>query len=236
MDGVSKMNDPHLDDIIDDDDLDENTEFSEEELKLIRSIRRESKRGRPLVRRTASKRLADIAEMTSMISAGVSMRDIADELKLHSTTVSKDLANVHQIWADEIATNVEAYRGMFLTQLSRLQNLALESFKDSSEKTVTEIRYDSEGKVLGKTVKTYMSSGDPAFLTIAGKVIQQQAEMIGIDESKNPKNIFDKDAFIKEVAETVKEVSEKAKAIPVTAENIKEVEQPSGRLIKSEDS
>lgn len=231
------MSDLLFDDDIDGDDgNDGDSEFSEEELKLIRSIRRDSKRARPLLKRTASKRLADIAEMTSMISAGMSMKDIAEELQLHSKTVSRDLANVHQIWADEIATNMEAYRGMFLTQLSRLQNLALESFRDSSEKTVTEVRYDADGKVLGRTVKTYLSSGDPAFLTIAGKVIQQQAEMIGIDESKGAKNIFDKDAFIKEVAQTVKEVAEKSQAIPVTAENIKEVEQPSGTLIRSEES
>ena len=190
--------------------------------------------GRPI--RTANRtrqqalRNADMVRMSALLLQGASMEDMVREIGITRETVKIDLMHLNQLWVNQIKDNSEQYRAVFLSKLMKLEALALESFVDSKEKTVTERAegFGEDGGGVRTSVKTYSSAGDAAFLNVAKDTIKMQVQVLGLDAAPHSIKAFDKEAFLDAVAEKVAEAKLAATSVPVMAAEIREVESPKG--------
>lgn len=175
-------------------------------------------------KRTHALRSADMARISSMLLHGASVDEIAEDLGIERKTVLQDMQEINRLWVKEIAQNNEAMRAVSLSKLMKLEALALESFHESKQRTVTDLTIEPDGGTR-RSVKEFHTAGEPAFLNVAKDCIKQQISLLGLDGKEQSVKAFDKDAFLDAVAEKIAEVKVAATAVPTMATELKEVEE-----------
>jgi hypothetical protein len=197
--------------------------FEGEDSEARQMAEKLKRRGGQFLRHTAL-RSADMARISSMLLQGASTDDMASELGLNIKTVNDDLRHLNMLWVQQIKENSEQFRGVLLSKLQNLEALALESFAESKERTVTDHTTHADGGV-SRSVKTFMTAGDAAFLNVAKDSIKQQMAVLGLDQAGSSIKAFDKEAFLDAVAEKIAEAKIAATAVPAMALELKQVEQ-----------
>ena len=197
--------------------------FEGEDADARRIAEKLQRRGGQYLRHTAL-RSADMARISSMLLQGASTEDMARELGLNIKTVNEDLKHLNKLWVQQIRENSEQFRGVLLSKLQNLEALALESFAESKERTVTDHTTHADGGV-SRSVKTFHTAGDASFLNVAKDAIKQQMAVLGLDQAANSTKAFDKEAFLDAVAEKIAEAKIAATAVPVMAQELKQAEQ-----------
>jgi hypothetical protein len=169
-------------------------------------------------------RSADLARISSLLLQGASTEDISRELGLSIKTVHQDLMHLNRMWVRQISEDSEQFRAVIVSKLMKLEALALESFVESKEKTVTDHTTGADGGV-SRSVKTFQTSGDSSFLNVAKDCIKQQVTVLGLDGVQSSVKAFDKEAFLDAVAEKIAEAKLAATSVPAMAQELRQVEQ-----------
>jgi hypothetical protein len=175
-----------------------------------------------LQKRSRATRSADLSRITALLNQGYKPDAIAGKLGLDRKTVLQDTQELSRVWRQDVSQQQESYRAMLLDKLVRLEALALESFQDSREKTITDRSSSDKGE--SSSTRKVFSAGDAAFLNCARESIKQQIALLGLDGKKDSVAAFDKDAFLDAVASKLAEAKLAATSVPVEADDIPMVE------------
>lgn len=171
--------------------------------------------------RHPAKRSADMARINALMMRGLTPDEVAAQLNLDRATVARELRQLNQLWVRQIEEDAASFRAILLHRAMELEAISMESFEDSKRKVVTD---NSDGGKNGpsSSVKVYETAGDPAFLNSARESLKLQVQILGLDSAPQNNKVFDKDAFLDEVAKRIQEAKEKAVAVPVEAVEAKE--------------
>jgi hypothetical protein len=133
-------------------------------------------------------------EVSKRYLAGVYMADIAAELGVDTSTVSRDLAKLRAEWLKTSISNIDQKKADELARLDRLEMEywdAWERSKQDAETTTLEkmgVMKDEAGMVLGTKVKQVKriegQTGNPAFLAGVLACIAKRCQILGLDEPR----------------------------------------------------
>jgi hypothetical protein len=177
--------------------------------------------------RHPAKRSADLARINALMMQGMTPDEVAVQLNMDRRAVQRELQKLNKLWVRQIEQDAPSFRAILLHRAMELEAISMESFHDSKTKTVTE---ESSGGKNGpySSTKHYEGAGDPAFLNSAREALKLQVQILGLDGATQSTKVFDKDAFLDEVARKIEEAKTKALAVPVEAAEIKEMEEVPG--------
>jgi hypothetical protein len=178
-------------------------------------------------RRHPAKRSADLARISALMMQGMSPDEVAIQLQLDRKVVAQELARLNKLWIRQIEEDAGSFRAILLHRAMELEAISMDSFQESKTKVVTDDT-DSAKHGSSRSTKTYESAGDPAFLNSARECLKLQVQILGLDGAPQNVKVFDKDAFLDEVAKRIEEAKNKAVAIPVDAAEVREIEPAQG--------
>lgn len=199
------------------DELDQDLEDNVEDINERGDARQKHQRRHP------AKRSADLARISALMMQGLTPDEVAVQLQLDRKVVVCELAKLNKLWIRQIEEDAGSFRAILLHRAMELEAISMDGFHESKKKTVSDVG-DGGKNGPSTNVKTYESAGDPAFLNSARESLKLQVQILGLDNAPQSTKVFDKDAFLDEVAKKIEEAKNKALAIPVQAAEIKEPE------------
>jgi hypothetical protein len=167
-------------------------------------------------------RSADLTRISALLLQGSTPEEIANELSMNIKMVKQDLMHLNRMWIKQVSEDQESFRAIMLQKLMKLEALALESFVESKERTITDNSHGPEGP--RRSVKVFQTAGDAAFLNVAKDCIKQQVSVLGLDNVQSGTKVFDKEAFLDAVAEKIAEAKLASTSVPAMAQELKEAE------------
>ena len=143
-----------------------------------------------------------------LLAASLSNRQIAEVLKLSKETVNADRGYNRSLWTAEILKSQDTWRARLIKEQGELKEKAMEGFEQSKRKKITTYKenLDGEGRSI---VRIEESAGESSFLGIARSCLEQQAKLIGLNDTKiqtNGKN--DYKSFLDNLSKEVKKIKE----------------------------
>lgn len=123
------------------------------------------------------KRRQQVAELSLK---GWTQSAIAEKLNIAQPTVSTDLKALHQEWIESAAQDVELVRAKMRAELELVKREAWKAWERSQQPAETDVvSGQSENRQMRRTRK--QQHGDPRFLEIVRKTMDQQAELLGLN-------------------------------------------------------
>ena len=115
--------------------------------------------------------------------------DIAEELSLNQSTISRDLEHLYEVWRQSSLVDINKAKSEELAKVDRLEREYWQAWVHSCEDAETmrqEGTKTEEGKIKpDKVVKTAKGqAGDPRFLSGVQWCIDKRCEIFGIDAPK----------------------------------------------------
>ncbi len=108
--------------------------------------------------------------------------DIADELGINQSTVSRDLKALHAKWLASALVDFDEAKAKELAKVDRLEREYWRGWLRSCEDAETLRQEGSKGDGIGKIVKTAKGqAGDPRFLAGVQWCIDKRCRILGID-------------------------------------------------------
>src|SRR5215471_7279803 len=111
--------------------------------------------------------------------------DIARELGISQPQVSHDLKAIQKVWLASSIRDFDLIKAEQLAKIDRIESAAWASFERSlqvREITVQEV-IDGETRTNKVTLRKEPQHGDPRFLQIAQRCIDQRCDILGISTS-----------------------------------------------------
>ncbi len=118
-----------------------------------------------------------------MYLAGRSQLDIATELNISRSTVSRDLKWLTEQWLTESRVDFDEARARELARINRLELEYWDAWQKSCEDYKEQEIQSSEkpdSKVLVKVAKTQKQNGEPRFLDGVQWCIEQRCKLLGL--------------------------------------------------------
>lgn len=122
-------------------------------------------------------RRAKVAELSL---DGFTQAEIAEQLDVSQTTISRDLKQVREEWKQERIEQFGVYLDVEYKKTLHAERLALRAFRESRGKIVktTRTKGGPNGDTLTRVVE--YSAGDPRFLQVYGQCIDRRVKLLGI--------------------------------------------------------
>jgi hypothetical protein len=141
------------------------------------------RRGNPQNVVLADLRKERMPKVIRMYLKGIPVMDIAAHFKLERPVIYKDLSLARKIWNKRVDRAARELMSVELAKVDTVEEEAWEQWerskKDAEEQTVDK---DADGKVTGKSKKRKGQSGDPSYLAIILKCVDQRCKMLKIGE------------------------------------------------------
>jgi len=146
--------------------------------------------------RTGIQRERDIKDTVRMYLKGYTLQRIVDELqqrpgvdgyKLSVTTIRRDIDSVRDEWKKDAIINLHEHRMRELERIDSVEAEAWIAWDRSCEQQVTvTVRKnvgvaEDVGGVTEESTVTHPFSGDPRYLAIAQKCVDQRTRLLGLD-------------------------------------------------------
>lgn len=135
-------------------------------------------------RETASNRRAQIARLA--LFGGRTQQDIADELGLDHSTVSKYLKSIRQEWRESAQRDIAEIVAQELRKLDAIELEALteweRSKKDQKKKAVSKKTIVAGAAEKTERNETVGQTGDPRYLSVLISVQDRRAKLLGTDK------------------------------------------------------
>lgn len=132
--------------------------------------------------RSASQIARDRRRISRLYLQGALQVDIADQLGLDQSTVSRDLKALHQEWLDSAAVDYNQAKANELAKIDNLELVAWEAYQSSIEPI---IKRKTAKKVSGETTEATqevsLGYGDPRFLDKVSWCIDRRCKLLGLD-------------------------------------------------------
>lgn len=157
-------------------------------------------------RRSKSQIARDRKRVAELYLKGWLQVEIADELKIDQSTVSRDLSALLEEWKESALVDVDELKAQELAKINVLENEYWGAWKKSQDDAVTQTkeRYmagekpESANKRIKEQEKRVGQVGDSSFLRGVQWCIQKRCELLGLDA---PKKIDQKtEVLVKEYA------------------------------------
>jgi len=124
---------------------------------------------------------------------GVYQAEIATELNLDQSTISRDLKAIQAEWVKNTTLDLDHFKGKEIAKIDQVERTAWEGYTRSLEKfksTITTGKGITEDKETGKVtagnkdqvVKVEERNGDPRFLDVVMKCIERRCKIMGLDK------------------------------------------------------
>lgn len=132
-------------------------------------------------KRTIEQREHDLVTVAELYLGGWLQSEIADELKVNQSTVSRDIAEIHQRWIDaQIDTMNEKIRHE-LAVINRAEQEAWTAWKASKEPLVTRRSSGKAGEKITEAQKEIEDRvGDPRYLATVLKCVDMRMDLLGL--------------------------------------------------------
>jgi hypothetical protein len=142
--------------------------------------------------KTAEQRLARIAQIRELYLQCLSMAEIGRQLGLSAATVYRDICSAREQWRTRAADAIEQHKQRELGKIDIIEVEAWRAWKRSIgiAKTVTtknttieapDGSNDIELPAEERTVREEDLAGDPRFLEIARKCVEDRRKVLGLD-------------------------------------------------------
>jgi len=138
------------------------------------------------INRSSQHRAYQRRQVSSMYLAGRSQLDIATELNISQSTVSRDLKWLTQLWMKDAQANFDEARARELARINRLELEYWDAWQKSCEDYKEQEIQSSEkpdSKVLVKVAKTQKQNGDPRFLEGVRSCIDMRCRLLGLNKT-----------------------------------------------------
>lgn len=141
-------------------------------------------------KRTKAQRLDDLVTISSLYARGFTQRQIAAELAksrpytLSHKTICRDIKDVIAQWRETMVQNVDDLKSAELLRINEIEREAWrewERSKTGKERTLAERRTGGENPGEKASVTREGQCGDPRYLQVVQKCIEQRCEVLGLD-------------------------------------------------------
>jgi len=132
----------------------------------------------------------DRRNVASLYLKGVIQADIAEQLGISQTTVSRDLKLIQGEWAIARINDIDERKRIELAKIDNLELTYWDGWKRSQENAEVETtklkgRDADKPTDLEKTKRVEGQVGDPRFLQGVANCIDKRCELLGLDAPKN---------------------------------------------------
>lgn len=113
---------------------------------------------------------------------GQGQTEIALELEMGQSTVSKDLAHIHTAWRESAIRDFDALRDLEIARLNTIEREAWSAWERSQQPAVTTIT-SGTAKTRSENTKriTRHQFGNPRFLELALRASEERRKLLGLD-------------------------------------------------------
>ena len=116
-----------------------------------------------------------------MYLQGRTQTDIAEEVGVDQSTVSRDIAALQEAWRESSLVDIDEAKARELAKVDRLEREYWDAWERSCEDAET-LRQEGSSEKPSKVVKTsHPRNGDPAFLRGVQWCIERRCKIIGVD-------------------------------------------------------
>jgi hypothetical protein len=111
---------------------------------------------------------------------GQGQTEIALELAMGQSTVSKDLHHIHTAWRESAIRDFDAQRDLEIARLNHIEREAWSAWERSQQPAVTTI---TSGAARAKNTKRISRNqcGNPRFLELALRASEERRKLLGLD-------------------------------------------------------
>lgn len=131
-------------------------------------------------KRSLAKVEYDRARLTEMYVGGSSMYDIADELKLSLSTVSREIQAQHRRWREDPALQFDEMMLRTLANLDRLEYEAWDAWERSKQPRKITTTFGAKGQSPKVQIQIIEQTGDKAYLDLIKDCTMQRAKLGGL--------------------------------------------------------
>ena len=138
-------------------------------------------------RRSKSQLIRDRRRIADMYLQGKTQADIAEEVGIDQSTVSRDIAALQDAWRESALIDVDEAKANALAKVDRLEREYWDAWERSCEDAET-VRMEGKATKEGedgapeRVVKTSKGqAGDPRFLAGVQWCIERRCKIIGVD-------------------------------------------------------
>jgi len=139
----------------------------------------------PGVRRNPAAIARDRRRIAEMYLHGRLQVDIADELHVDQSTVSRDLKALQDEWRASSLVDINEAKARELARIDELERTYWDGWQRSKEDAEIKRTHVLDGPEKGRRYQAWTESrneyGDPRFLTGVGWCIERRCKLIGID-------------------------------------------------------
>jgi len=138
-------------------------------------------------RRSKSQLIRDRRRIADMYLQGKTQADIAEEVGIDQSTVSRDIAALQGAWRESALIDIDEAKARELAKVDRLEREYWDAWERSCEDVVTvramgkQPAKGEKGKPDRVTRITKKQDGDPAFLRGVQWCIERRCKIIGVD-------------------------------------------------------
>lgn len=135
-------------------------------------------------RRSASQLARDRRRIADLYLKGWLQADIAEELDIDQSTVSRDIQAIHSVWAESTLIDFDEAKQREIAKVDHLEReywQAWEASKQEKMSTATETATTKDGKRDKAQIKREERNGDPRYLSGVQWCIEKRCKILGID-------------------------------------------------------
>lgn len=135
---------------------------------------------KPGPKRTAFQREADLVKIKDAYLRGVPQMEIAEQLGLNQSTVSRDIATIQQRWRQSVLVDVNEAKQRELERIDVLEREYWDAWNDSRGEHQRSTASKAEGQSSRAQIVKYESAGDPRFLAGVQWCVEQRCRILGL--------------------------------------------------------
>lgn len=137
-------------------------------------------------KRSKHERERDLEEISALYLDGWTQAKIAVKLKLSRSQIEYDIRSIQTRWRKSSIRNFDEAKQRELTRIDAAERNAWEGWQRSHGKMSEKTKQVKEGATPAEsfdseTEKTWQEAGDPRFLDVVLKCVQQRAKLLGLD-------------------------------------------------------
>lgn len=137
----------------------------------------------PSRRRNKAEVIRDRRRIADLYLQGVTQADIAEQLTISQSTVSRDIATLHDEWRESALVDINTAKAQELAKIDRLEREYWEAWLEScedKESSVAEKTMLAKGERSKTQLRKEGQSGNPAFLKGVEWCISERCKIVGV--------------------------------------------------------